>query len=167
MRNLFLHFIDFDKLELYDFRCRCKRRESGSSVLEIERLGIVVILIIHSPQIGVGIQHGFLSFDPVILYQFTGNANPGTLMESRDFHLGVSHDLLRTGFDLAGLDVQLTIENVGGAKRTDTGLITFHRCQIAYTGILQLQLERRKFTKEEIVEWISKYKYGNINDLDY
>jgi len=34
-------------------------------------------------------------------------------------------------------------------------------------GILQLQLERRKFTKEEIVEWISKYKYGNINDLDY
>ena len=34
-------------------------------------------------------------------------------------------------------------------------------------SILQLQLERRKFTKEEIVEWISKYKYGNINDLDY
>ena len=34
-------------------------------------------------------------------------------------------------------------------------------------SILQLQLERRKFTKEEIMEWISKYKYGNINDLDY
>ena len=34
-------------------------------------------------------------------------------------------------------------------------------------SILQLQLERRKFTKEEIVEWVSKYKYGNINDLDY
>jgi len=34
-------------------------------------------------------------------------------------------------------------------------------------SILQLQLERRKFTKEEIVEWISKYKYGNINALDY
>ena len=34
-------------------------------------------------------------------------------------------------------------------------------------SILQLQLERRKFTMEEIVEWISKYKYGNINDLDY
>ena len=28
-------------------------------------------------------------------------------------------------------------------------------------------VERRKFTKEEIVEWISKYKYGNINDFDY
>lgn len=34
-------------------------------------------------------------------------------------------------------------------------------------SILQLQLERRKFTKEEIVEWISKYKYGNIDDPDY
>jgi len=28
-------------------------------------------------------------------------------------------------------------------------------------------LEHRKFTKEKIVEWISKYKYGNINNLDY
>ncbi len=35
------------------------------------------------------------------------------------------------------------------------------------TSILQLQLERRKFTKEEIVEWISKFKHGNINDMDY
>ena len=34
-------------------------------------------------------------------------------------------------------------------------------------GILQLQLERHKFTKEEIVDWISKYKYGNIDDPDY
>ena len=35
------------------------------------------------------------------------------------------------------------------------------------TSILQLQLERCKFTKEEIVDWISRYKYGNINDPDY
>ena len=34
-------------------------------------------------------------------------------------------------------------------------------------SILQLQLERRKFTKEEIVEWISKFKYGNITDPAY
>ena len=34
-------------------------------------------------------------------------------------------------------------------------------------GSYQLSLERRKFTKEEIAEWISKYKYDNINDLDY
>ena len=34
-------------------------------------------------------------------------------------------------------------------------------------SILQLQLERRKFTKEEIVEWIGKFKYGNIHDPAY
>ena len=34
-------------------------------------------------------------------------------------------------------------------------------------SIIQLQLERRKFTKDEIVAWISKYKYGDINDLEY
>lgn len=34
-------------------------------------------------------------------------------------------------------------------------------------SIAQLQLERRSFSKEEIVEWISKYKNGNTNDPDY
>lgn len=34
-------------------------------------------------------------------------------------------------------------------------------------SIAQLQLERRKFTKEEIVGWVSRYKDGNINDPDY
>ena len=28
-------------------------------------------------------------------------------------------------------------------------------------------MERRSFSKEEIVEWISKYKNGNTNDPDY
>ena len=28
-------------------------------------------------------------------------------------------------------------------------------------------MERPKYTKEEIVQWISKYKYGNIDDTDY
>ena len=34
-------------------------------------------------------------------------------------------------------------------------------------SIAQLQLERRKFTKEEIVDWVGRYKNGNINDPDY
>lgn len=34
-------------------------------------------------------------------------------------------------------------------------------------SIAQLQLERRKFTKEEIVDWVGRYKDGNINDPDY
>lgn len=34
-------------------------------------------------------------------------------------------------------------------------------------SIAQLQLERRKFTKKEIMDWVSRYKDGNINDPDY
>jgi len=34
-------------------------------------------------------------------------------------------------------------------------------------SILQARMERPKYTKEEIVQWISKYKYGNIDDTDY
>ena len=34
-------------------------------------------------------------------------------------------------------------------------------------SIARLQLERRKFTKEEIVDWVGRYKDGNINDPDY
>jgi len=34
-------------------------------------------------------------------------------------------------------------------------------------SIAQLQLERRKFTKKEIVDWVGRYKDGNINDPDY
>ena len=34
-------------------------------------------------------------------------------------------------------------------------------------SIAQRQLERRKFTKKEIVDWVSRYKDGNINDPDY
>ena len=34
-------------------------------------------------------------------------------------------------------------------------------------SILQAQMERPKYSKEEIVQWISRYKYGNIDDKDY
>ena len=34
-------------------------------------------------------------------------------------------------------------------------------------SILQARMERPKYTKEEIVQWISRYKYGNIDDADY
>ena len=34
-------------------------------------------------------------------------------------------------------------------------------------SILQAKMERPKYTKEEIMQWISRYKYGNIDDTDY
>ena len=33
--------------------------------------------------------------------------------------------------------------------------------------ILQRRMERPKYTKEEIVRWIGRYKFGNIDDKDY
>ncbi len=34
-------------------------------------------------------------------------------------------------------------------------------------SILQARMERPKYTKEEIVQWIARYKHGNIDDKDY
>ena len=34
-------------------------------------------------------------------------------------------------------------------------------------SILQARMERPKYTKEEIVQWIGRYKFGNIDDVDY
>lgn len=34
-------------------------------------------------------------------------------------------------------------------------------------SILQARMERPKYTKEEVVQWISKYKYGSIDDKNY
>jgi len=35
------------------------------------------------------------------------------------------------------------------------------------TAILQAQLERPKYTKEQIVSWISRFKNGNSDDPEY
>jgi len=34
-------------------------------------------------------------------------------------------------------------------------------------SIMQAQMERPKYSKEEIVQWISRFKFGNIDDKDY
>ena len=34
-------------------------------------------------------------------------------------------------------------------------------------SIIQAKMERPKYSKKEIVQWISRFKYGNINDKDY
>ena len=34
-------------------------------------------------------------------------------------------------------------------------------------AILQARMQRPKYTKDEIVQWISRYKYGSIDDKDY
>ena len=34
-------------------------------------------------------------------------------------------------------------------------------------SLAQIQLERHKFSKEEIVAWISRFKDGDVNDVDF
>ena len=34
-------------------------------------------------------------------------------------------------------------------------------------SITQTQIERPRYTKQQIVDWISRFKYGNVNDPEY
>ena len=34
-------------------------------------------------------------------------------------------------------------------------------------SILQAELEKPKYTKEQIVSWINRFKYGNVDDIEY
>ena len=34
-------------------------------------------------------------------------------------------------------------------------------------SILQAELEKPKYTKEQIVNWINRFKYGNVDDIEY
>ena len=97
--------------------------------MEIEHLSVAVVFVIHAAQAGVGVQHGLFGLDPVILHQLSGDADPAALMECADLHLGVGQDLLRAGLDLAGLDVQLVLENVGSAEGADAGQIGRASCR--------------------------------------
>ena len=43
--------------------------------------------------------------------------------------------------------------------------------RLFFTGsklsILQTQIQRPRYTKPQIVDWISRFKYGNVNDPNY
>ena len=34
-------------------------------------------------------------------------------------------------------------------------------------SIMQAELEKPKYTKEQIVSWINRFKYGNVDDIEY
>ena len=138
--NEFRGVVDLVRMIALEFDCLrgCGERGEGSDcILKIEHLGIAVVLVIHTTQIRISIQHGFFGFHPVILDQLARNANPGSLVEGANFGFGVGKELFGSRLDLAGLDIQFTIKNVGGTKGADTGLIVLHGCQIVDTGFFQ------------------------------
>ena len=62
-------------LEFYGFGCSGEGGEGCCGIAEIEHLRIAVVLIIHSPQIGIRVQHGFPGFYPIIFNQFAEMGN--------------------------------------------------------------------------------------------
>ena len=113
-----------------NFRSRSKGTEGGHGVLQIQNLGVVVVFIVHCPQVGIVIQHGLLGFYAVILHQLGGNAEPHAILESTDLTLGVGSDLPGHRLGFAGLDIQLALEDMGGAEGTNTRLIALYGGQI-------------------------------------
>ena len=88
-------------------------------------------------EVGISIQHGLLCLKTIIFNEFAGQADPLPFVESADLGLGICKKLTRGGFDLAGLNVQLAIEDIGSTEGADTGLITLDCCQIVNTGFFQ------------------------------
>ena len=113
-----------------NFRSRSKGTEGGHGVLQIQNLGVSIIFIVHGPQASIVVQHGFLGFHAVILHQLGGNAEPHAILESTDLTLGVGSDLPGHRLGFAGLDIQLALEDMGGAEGTNTRLIALYGGQI-------------------------------------
>ena len=91
--------------------------------MEIERLSVAVVLIVHPPQIGIGIQHRLFRFRPVVLHKLPRDTDPAALIKSRNLNLGIVQNLFRARLDLTGLNVQPALKNMSRTKRPNTRLI--------------------------------------------
>lgn len=124
-------------LEFVDLGSCGEGAEGGDGVLQVQHLGVGVVLVVHGAQVGVLIQHGLLGLHAVILHQFGSNAQPHAVLEGAYLALRVGGQLLGHRLGLAGLDVQFALEDVCGAERADTGLVALYGGQIVNTGGLQ------------------------------
>ena len=77
------------------------------------------------------LQHVDLRFAAVVADECSGDADPLVTggIHRADFDLAVLLDLLGAVLGLAGLDIELALENVGGTERANTRLVTVYRCQ--------------------------------------
>ena len=80
--------------ELHDFGSFAKRTERCRRILHIEHLRVTVVLVVHTAQIRVGIQHRLLRFKTVILDELTRHTDPRAVTECADLCLGICRELL-------------------------------------------------------------------------
>ena len=71
-----------------------KGADGRSSVLHIEHLRVAIVLVVHMAEVGIGIEHGFLGFNAVILDELARYANPRTVLECTDLCLRICRELL-------------------------------------------------------------------------
>ena len=124
-------------LELHGTGCRTEAVERGGRVLEVERLGVVVVGRVHRLEFRVVLEHVDFGFPAVIIDQLTGDTEPDTVLKSTELGLGIGRQLLGNILDLAGLDVKLAVIEIDRAKRPDPRLVALDRRQVVGTGFLQ------------------------------
>ena len=105
--------------------------ERGSCILEVEDFGVFVIRRIHALEFGVGFEHMDLGFTAVIADECSAQTEPliAGLVHSAKLDLAVFLDLLRDIFGLAGLDVELALENFDGPERAYFRFVAINRCE--------------------------------------
>ena len=126
-------------LELHGTGCRTEAVERGGRVLEVERLGIVIVGGVHRLEFRVVFEHVDLRFAAVVADERPGDTDPLVTggVHRTDFDLAVFLDLLGAILRLAGLDVELALENVGGTERADARLVAVDRRQEIRTACLE------------------------------
>jgi len=131
--------IDCKNLKFHSTRSGAKAVERSGRVLEVERLGVVVVGGVHRLELGVVLQHVDLRFAAVVADECSGDADPFVtgLVHGTDFDLAVLLDLLGAVLGLAGLDVELALENVGGTERADARLVAVGRREEIRTTCLE------------------------------
>ena len=106
-------------------------------IAQIQDDGIVVRLAVHAAKAGILVQHVLLRFDAVVSNEFAGDPEPFTVHEGADFGPGIRKELLVHVLDLAGLDVQLPLEDFGRTEGTDAGLAALHGREVIGSRLLQ------------------------------
>lgn len=113
------------KLEFHSTRRSSEGVERSCRVLEIEHFGIVVIGRIHELEFGIVLEHMDLGFATVIADKCTGNAKPLVSLgvHGTNLDLAVFLNLLGAVLRLAGLNVELALENFDGTEGAYTRLV--------------------------------------------
>ena len=85
--------IDCKNLKFHSTRSGAKAVECGSRVLEVERLGVVVVGGVHRLELGVVLQHVDLRFAAVVADECSGDADPFVtgLVHGTDFDQSRRH----------------------------------------------------------------------------